>query len=161
MVVTLNPRLSSHEMTAMTRIMTLSRVEAGLSRTVACSFPLARMLASRKWSYRPIGNWPIGGRLFRSAVFLLLVIPADIHRFGLLEAGSRGFREKSESLWLAVWRHDREWTGTDGETIVRDSIRFEARLRLAEPLLAPLYQAVFRNRHRRLRKLFGGLPPVQ
>jgi hypothetical protein len=121
-------------------------------------FPLAWMLASRQWSRRPIDQWPIGSHLFSSWVFLLLCIPADIHRFGLLEASSRGFSEKSESLWLQSWCHDREWAGVEGVTIVHDSIRFEARLRLVEPLLAPLYRAIFRNRHRRLRKKFGCAP---
>jgi hypothetical protein len=41
---------------------------------------------------------------------------------------------------------------------VRDRIRFEPRLPLPPRLLRPIFLFVFRHRHRRLRRYFGGSP---
>ncbi len=40
-------------------------------------------------------------------------------------------------------------------SLVRDEVQFEPRLGLMGPVLAVIYAAVFRHRHRRLRKRYG------
>jgi ligand-binding SRPBCC domain-containing protein len=59
---------------------------------------------------------------------------------------------------MRTWEHERTLAPTgDGGCVLQDRVRFEPRLPLPGPMLLPLYRTVFRHRHRRLRRHFGGV----
>ena len=68
----------------------------------------------------------------------------------------RGFLERSTMLSQRLWEHERtiEPVAGGGCTIA-DRVAWEPRLPLPGRLLRPLFAAVFRHRHRRLRRHFG------
>ena len=120
--------------------------------------PLVKMTAPAKWQQTPISRWPTLKRLFSSWLLLFRCIPIDYHHFMLQEVREDGFREASSSLMNAVWQHERKISAqTDGRAQVEDHVRYRARLPLMGWLLKPIYQAVFRHRHRRLQKCYGGI----
>jgi ligand-binding SRPBCC domain-containing protein len=57
-----------------------------------------------------------------------------------------------------VWEHERWVEPRDGGCVVRDRLRFEPRLGLPGKWVEPVIRAIFRHRHRRLRRRFGGRP---
>jgi hypothetical protein len=97
------------------------------------------------------------GRLGRSWLLLFGLIPVDYDDIALarIEPG-RGFLERSRMLSQRLWEHERTIEpGGEGTTIV-DRIAWEPRLPLPGRLMRPLFGAVFRHRHRQLRRHFGG-----
>ena len=100
------------------------------------------------------------GPLGRSWLLLFGLIPIDYDEIGLerIEPG-RGFLERSTMLSQRLWEHERtiEAGAEAGATIV-DRLAWEPRLPLPGGLLRPLIAAVFRHRHKRLRRHFGGAP---
>lgn len=117
--------------------------------------PLVRMTAPAQWRQTPIAHWPETAHVFNSVLLLFGFIPIDLHRFGLLATGPRGFRESSNSLIMRSWRHDRTIEARETGVRVIDRVEFEPRLRLLGVLLTPVYRQVFRHRHRRLRRKYG------
>jgi ligand-binding SRPBCC domain-containing protein len=120
--------------------------------------PLARMTApSGVDSLQPADVVP-GQRMFRSWILLLGLVPIDYDDVTLvrLDAG-RGFLERSPMLSQRSWEHERI-IEPEGPSACRisDRVRFEPRLPIPPALLRPLYRFVFRHRHRRLRRRFGG-----
>jgi hypothetical protein len=105
-----------------------------------------------------IGSTP--GPLGRSWLLLFGVLPVDYDEIGLerIEPG-RGFLERSTMLSQRLWEHERtiEPAGTGAATLV-DRVAWEPRLPLPGRLLRPLIAAVFRHRHKQLRRHFGGEP---
>ena len=120
--------------------------------------PLARMTAPRGvTSLRSVDVVP-GRRLFRSWILLFGLIPIDFDDLTLIRLDpGRGFLERSPMLSQRAWEHERK-VEPEGQAACRvsDRVRFEARLAIPGTLLRPLYLAVFRHRHRRLRRRFGG-----
>ena len=100
--------------------------------------------------HRPIG---------RSWVLLFGVIPFDYDDVTLvrLEEG-RGFLERSPMLSQRFWEHERTIEPDGDGCVVTDRLRFEPRLGLPGGAVRPLIRAIFRHRHRRLRRRFGGTP---
>jgi ketosteroid isomerase-like protein/ligand-binding SRPBCC domain-containing protein len=100
----------------------------------------------------------LGTPIGRSWILLFGLIPVDYDDITLvkLEPG-KGFLERSTMLSQSLWEHERtlEPNGPDG-CVVADRIRFQPRLRLPTAPLRVLFRAVFRHRHRRLRRQFGG-----
>ncbi len=98
------------------------------------------------------------GPLGRSWLLLFGLIPIDYDEIGLerLEPG-RGFLERSTMLTQRLWEHERtiEADG-EGATTIVDRLLWEPRLPLPGRLLRPLIAAVFRHRHKQLRRHFGG-----
>ncbi|MDX1615637.1 MAG: hypothetical protein R3300_15095 [Candidatus Promineifilaceae bacterium] len=117
--------------------------------------PWITMTAPPRWRAKPLADWPSGGSLFKSTLLFCGVVPIDRHNFGLQAAGKTGFREQSSSLLMRSWHHQRQLTGGQGGTTVRDDVRFETRIGLMGPLLAPVYRLVFHHRHQRLAKRYG------
>ena len=118
--------------------------------------PWVRMSAPQRWRELPIRDWPAQKGLFNSTVYLCGVLPIDSHRFGLEAVSACELREESNSLIMRRWRHQRTLVSHDaGGCRIRDAIQFEPRLRFMGPLLAVIYAAVFRHRHKRLRKRYG------
>ena len=120
--------------------------------------PIVRMTAPRHLrSLSPADVTP-GERLFRSWILLFGVIPIDYDDVTVLRIEeNRGFLERSPMLTQKVWEHERTLEPRDGGTLVTDRIEFVPKLP-GGGALTPVFHMVFRHRHRRLRKRFGGRP---
>ncbi len=97
------------------------------------------------------------GPLGRSWLLLFGLIPIDYDEIGLerIEPG-RGFLERSTMLSQRLWEHERTIEPGEGTgTVIVDRIAWEPRPPLPGRLLRPLFAAVFRHRHRQLRRHFG------
>lgn len=98
------------------------------------------------------------GRVGRSWILLFGLLPFDYDDIRLeRNEPQRGFLERSTMLSQRLWEHERtiEPLGERGCTLV-DRVAWEPRPPLPGRLLRPLILAVFRHRHRRLRRRFGG-----
>ena len=122
--------------------------------------PLLRMTLPRGLEDFGIDDVEPGRSLGRSWVLLFGLIPFDYDEICLerVEPG-RGFLERSRMLTQRLWEHERtiEPLG-EGRCAISDRVAWEPRLPLPGALLRPLIAAVFRHRHRRLRRRFGGGP---
>ena len=68
----------------------------------------------------------------------------------------RGFRERSRMGSCSAWHHDRTLLPLPGGgTRVVDEVAFTPRLAAAGGLMAFVFEAAFRWRHRRLRSIWG------
>jgi ligand-binding SRPBCC domain-containing protein len=119
--------------------------------------PLLRMTHPPGMSSLVDISQPLGKPLFRSKILLFGVLPIDFDDVTLeaIDPG-RGFRERSPMLSQKAWIHERSLEPLDGGARVVDRITFEPKIPGTAPILAPLVHVVFRNRHRRLVRLFGG-----
>ena len=113
--------------------------------------PIARMTCPHELRRIDPASVPLGRTWFRSWILLFGVLPFDYDDLRLLaiEPG-RSFHEDSTMLTQRRWVHRRDLEPAAGGTRVRDRIEFEPRLPLLGPMLRPIFQAVFRHRHRRL-----------
>ena len=104
----------------------------------------------------------LGERLFRSRVSLFGVIPFDYDDLTLIELeDGRRFLERSTMLSARVWQHERIVEPVDGGCTVTDTVTFVPRLRLLGPLHRRVVAAIFRHRHRRLRRRFGSAISIE
>jgi ligand-binding SRPBCC domain-containing protein len=119
--------------------------------------PLLRMTVPRGLEDFGIDDVEPGRPLGRSWVLLFGLIPFDYDEICLerVEPG-RGFLERSRMLSQRLWVHERTIEAREGGCELRDRVAWEPRLPLPGALLRPLIAAVFRHRHRRLRRRFGG-----
>jgi hypothetical protein len=122
--------------------------------------PLLRMTVPRgleSLDLHGLGPGPLG----RSWLLLFGLIPIDYDEIGLerVEPG-RGFLERSTMLSQRLWEHERTIEAGEGgsTTVLSDRLAWEPRLPLPGLALRPLIAAVFRHRHRQLRRHFGGAP---
>jgi ligand-binding SRPBCC domain-containing protein len=100
-----------------------------------------------------------GERLFRSWILLFGFLPVEYDDVTLVELEpGRSFRERSQLLTQRVWVHERTIDPAPGGCILTDRLQWEPRLGLPAALFGPMYRLVFRLRHRRLRRRFGGDP---
>jgi len=119
--------------------------------------PLMRMTAPPDVRRLEPEQVVLGERICRSWVLLFGFLPFDYDDLVLVELEpGRGFHERSTMLSMRSWEHER-WIEPDGDgaCTVRDRLTFVPRLPLP---LAPVVRAIFRHRHKRLRKRFGGAP---
>jgi hypothetical protein len=101
----------------------------------------------------------VGKPIGRSWVLLLGLIPIDYDEINLVELQpGRGFVERSRMLSQKSWEHIRTIEPAAGGSVITDSVAWEPRLPLPAQSLRPLFRAIFRHRHRRLRRRFGGEP---
>jgi len=99
----------------------------------------------------------VGEPIGRSWVLAFGVLPVDYDEIMLVELErGRGFLERSRMLSQRVWEHRRTLAPADGGTLVTDRVSWEPRLPLPAGSLRPMFRAIFRHRHRRLRRNFGG-----
>jgi ligand-binding SRPBCC domain-containing protein len=119
--------------------------------------PLMRMTVPRGLEDFGIDDVEPGQRLGRSWVLLFGLIPFDYDDLCLerVEPG-RAFLERSRMLSQRLWEHERTIEPCAGGCELTDRVAWEPRLPLPGALLAPLIRAVFKHRHRRLRRRFGG-----
>jgi ligand-binding SRPBCC domain-containing protein len=100
---------------------------------------------------------PIGRTWFRSWILLFGLFPFDYDDLCVerLDPG-RGFLERSTMLSARVWEHERTLEPLDGGgTRVTDRVRFEPRVPGTARLHRTVVAAIFRHRHRRLRRCFA------
>jgi ligand-binding SRPBCC domain-containing protein len=99
----------------------------------------------------------VGKPIGRSWVLLFGLIPIDYDEINVIELDrGRRFVERSRMLSQRVWEHTRTIEAVDGGSEVTDAIAWEPRLPIPGRALRPLFRAIFRHRHRRLRRRFGG-----
>jgi ligand-binding SRPBCC domain-containing protein len=124
--------------------------------------PLLRMTAPAHLRERGLGEVVVGERICRSWVLLFGVLPIDYDDITLehLDPPS-GFLERSTMLSQRRWEHQRTIEALSGACVLTDRVRYEPRLPIPDAILRPVYRSVFRHRHRRLRRRYGGhpLPP--
>ena len=115
------------------------------------------MTAPRRLREQGLGGAVVGERLCRSWILLFGVLPVDYDDITLvrLEEG-RGFLERSKMLSQRRWEHERTIEPLDTACVLTDSIRYEPRVPAPDFLLRPLFAGIFRYRHRRLRRRYGG-----
>jgi ligand-binding SRPBCC domain-containing protein len=121
--------------------------------------PIVRMTIPRDLTRLDPAEVPLGRPLGRSWILLFGLIPFDYDDITLvrLEPG-RGFLERSTMLSQRLWEHERTLDLASPGCRLTDRVRFEPRGPLPARLLKPIFRAVFRHRHRRLRRHFGGEP---
>lgn len=100
-----------------------------------------------------------GERLGRSWILLFGLVPIDYDDLTLVRVDpGRGFLERSSMLSQRSWEHERTVEPHPGGCLLTDRIAFEPRLGIPPRIFAPLFAAIFRHRHGRLRRRFGGGP---
>src|SRR5205085_414416 len=118
--------------------------------------PWMRMTAPRG-SELSVEQVPLGRPWFRSWVLLFGVIPFDYDHLQIerIEPG-RGFLERSTMLSARTWEHERTLEPIHGGgTRVTDRVAFVPRIAGIARLHRAVIAAIFRHRHRRLRRHFG------
>jgi hypothetical protein len=117
--------------------------------------PFLRMSCPKEWKHRTLSEWPTGKQLFSSVIFAFGFVPIDLHKFFLVNTSENGFEERSTSLMNSLWAHCRVVEQEGEYCRVRDNVQFSPRIGVVGILIKPLYQAVFKHRHKRLRARFG------
>jgi hypothetical protein len=122
-------------------------------------WPLFRMTAPRSLREHGLADVELGKRICRSWVLLLGVLPIDYDDITLVRLDPpNGFLERSSMLSQRSWQHERTLEQLPQGCLLTDSIRYQPRLPIPDIALRTLYRRVFRHRHRRLRRRFGGEP---
>jgi ligand-binding SRPBCC domain-containing protein len=119
--------------------------------------PFVRMTHPDDRSSLADGSVVPGELVFRSWLLAFGVVPFDRHALVLdrVDAG-RGFVEESTSWVQRRWRHERTLVdAAGGGTTVTDRLVVRPRVALARPVVGAIVGALFRHRHRRLRRRFG------
>ena len=121
--------------------------------------PIVRMTLPRGLASLDPASVPIGEPLGRCWLLLFGFLPFDYDDLMLVRLEEEvGFHERSTMLSQRVWEHERTLEPlAGGGCRVTDRITFEPRLPLPARFLRPVFRFVFRHRHRRLRRFFGGL----
>jgi len=118
--------------------------------------PWMRMTLPRGIERIDLETVELGKPIGRSWVLLFGVLPFDYDDITLVELEpGRRFLERSPMLSQRSWQHERIVEPTGGGSRVTDRIRMEPRLGLPAAPLRPIFRAVFRHRHRRLRAWFA------
>jgi ligand-binding SRPBCC domain-containing protein len=119
--------------------------------------PLFRMTAPRRVRRDGLAAVEVGRRVCRSWVLLFGVLPVDYDDITLARLDPpNGFLERSAMLSQRVWEHERTLEAAGEHCRLSDRVHYEPRLPVPDALLRALYRFVFRHRHRRLRRRFGG-----
>jgi ligand-binding SRPBCC domain-containing protein len=118
--------------------------------------PIFRMTYPAR--YFRIGDIPADGKShFTSTILLFGVLPIDRHRVAFLPwVAPFGFDELSSNFNMRRWTHRRTLTASEGGVVVTDTCSLEPRIPLFGGILRAVFAAVFRHRHKRLRKVFSG-----
>lgn len=119
--------------------------------------PWLRMTAPARVRESGLAAVAVGERVCRSWVLLLGVLPIDYDDLTLVRIDPEaGFLERSPMLSQRAWEHERTLEPVDGGCRIVDRIRFEPRAWMSVGLARLVLAAIFRHRHRRLRRRFGG-----
>lgn len=102
------------------------------------------------------GSWRPGERVFRSWLLLGGLLPVDYDDVAFVEVEpGRRFLERSSLFSQHVWEHERVIEPASSGCVLSDRVRFEPRAPWLSAVHAPIFEGVFRLRHRNLRRLFG------
>jgi hypothetical protein len=105
-----------------------------------------------------LDNIPVGEPVGRSWILLLGLIPVDYDDLMIVSLDpGRGFHERSTMLSNRLWEHERRLEPVDGGCLISDRLTFEPRLPMPAGIEVPVIRAIFRHRHKRLRRHFGAL----
>jgi ligand-binding SRPBCC domain-containing protein len=121
--------------------------------------PIVRMNLPRGIRRLDVESVPVGTPIGRCWLLLFGVIPFDWDDLVLerLDAPS-GFHERSSMASMRTWEHERTLEpAAHGGCRVTDRVAFLPRVPFPAVWFLPLFRAVFRHRHRRLRAHFGEL----
>lgn len=124
--------------------------------------PVMRMTMPRGLDGLDPEQIEVGKPLGRSWVLLFGLIPFDYDDLCLVRFDpGRGFLERSTMFSQRRWEHERTLEQTEGEDgrpgcLITDRVAWEPRLPIPGRPLRPLFRAIFRHRHKRLRSHFGG-----
>lgn len=113
--------------------------------------PLLTMSVPEYWHSIPISDWPVNKPLFHSTIYLCGVFPVDRHYFTFSHTSSLGFIESSYSLMNTKWHHERTIKHKGNGAMVKDIVIYQSKLCILGRLSMPLYKAIFKHRHRRLK----------
>ncbi|HEV2980645.1 MAG TPA: hypothetical protein VGX51_04380 [Solirubrobacteraceae bacterium] len=120
-------------------------------------WPLFRMTAPARLRHDGLGAVEVGRRVCRSFVLLGGVLPIDWDDITLVALDPpAGFRERSSMLSQRVWEHERTLEQTSHGCVLTDRIGYVPRIAVPDAPLRALFSRVFRHRHRRLQRRFGG-----
>jgi ligand-binding SRPBCC domain-containing protein len=120
-------------------------------------WPFLRMTAPASLRESGLAQVEVGRRICRSAVLLFGVLPVDYDDITLVRLEPpAGFLERSRMLSQQVWEHERTLEEVPDGCVLTDRVSYSPRLPLPDRPLRALYAGVFRHRHRRLRRRFGG-----
>lgn len=141
--------LKANKDAVMSHALTLEGVNEELS-------PFARMTIPRPWKGRALDTWPTFEKVFDSYILLFCVLPVDIHHLCIESIDDGGFKERSSTLMHRYWNHDRTIADLGNGTVsVRDRVCFKPKMPLAGLLIKPLYNIIFKNRHKKLKQKFN------
>ena len=118
--------------------------------------PFVRMTVPRRARGLTLADVPLGVHEFTSYLLAFGVLPFDAHFLRLDEVSDRHFVERSSSLLQRLWQHERTVEPDGDGCRVTDRVTFEPRLGFLAPLVRLIITPLFRHRHRRLRRRFGG-----
>jgi ligand-binding SRPBCC domain-containing protein len=120
-------------------------------------WPILRMTAPASLRERGLAQVEVGQRICRSTVLLFGVLPVDYDDITLVRLEPpAGFLERSRMLSQQVWEHERTLEEVPEGCVLSDRVSYLPRLPVPDRPLRALYAGVFRHRHRRLRRRFGG-----
>ena len=117
--------------------------------------PLLKMSAPEIWQSKSITEWPTNQNLFSSNILLLGLIPIDRHFFNFNTIDSFGFKENSKSLMNSLWSHERLIKSVGSGSVIKDVIIYKSKLGILGNLFMPVYKAIFKHRHNRLRAKYS------
>jgi hypothetical protein len=125
---------------------------AGIQRELS---PLCRMTFPPAVAKLTPETVVLGRRLFRSWILLFGVIPVEYDDLTIVELEpGRRFLERSATLTQRVWQHERIVEPTAGGCTVTDRLTLTPRIPGLQRLQVAVVRALFRTRHRNLRRLF-------
>jgi ligand-binding SRPBCC domain-containing protein len=132
------------------RVSTFSGVNAELA-------PWFRMTGPKGFDRMEPQHITLGKPVFRGWLLLFGVLPIDFDdlTFVRFEPG-KGFLERSRMSSMKLWEHERTLESHPEGTLLTDRVLFEPRLPM--PGQRGMFQGLFRHRHERLRRHFGGRP---
>ena len=118
--------------------------------------PLVRMNYPRECEELTPASIVLGRRLFRSWILLFGFLPIDYDDLTFVEfEPGRRFLERSPTLTLRWWQHERRIEATPAGCRVTDRVAFCPRAAWLGPLFRRAVKTLFTLRHRNLRRLFA------
>jgi ligand-binding SRPBCC domain-containing protein len=119
--------------------------------------PLMRMTVPAGFESLEPERVVLGEPIGRSWVLLGGLIPVDYDDITLVELEpGRRFVERGRLLSQRMWQHVRSVESVEGGCLIRDALAWEPRIPVSGRALRPMFATIFRHRHRRLRRHFGG-----
>ena len=119
--------------------------------------PLMRMTMPRQLRGATIDQLPLRQPVGRSWLLLFGLVPVDYDDLALAEVDpGRRFFEQSTMLTQSQWTHERIVEAHEGGCRVADRLSWQGRTKAFEMLYGLAVPVLFRHRHRRLRRRFGG-----